>query len=379
MSGALAGVKIIELVGLGPAPFAAMMLADHGADVLRIHPKTARASVATMNTPADVLARSRPSIALDLKSPKGCEALLELVAGADGFIEGFRPGVAERLGVGPDICLARNPALAYGRMTGWGQHGPLASSAGHDINYIALTGVLAAIGPAERPIPPLNLLGDFGGGGMVLAFGMLAAILSARRTGHGQVIDAAMTDGTSILAAMTHGFRAGGVWPAAREGNFLDGGAFYYGTYACADGGFVAVGSIEPQFLATLLAGLGLNPADFEPQDDPSHWPNQRAKVAAAFATKPRDYWAALFENEDACVTPVLNWDEAQCHPHNVAREMFVTVGDVPQPAPAPRFSATPAAKPQAPTPPDGDAAAALRKWGLQTDKIARLQAAGAL
>ena len=305
MSGALDGLKVIELVGIGPAPFAAMMLADHGADVLRIHPIKPRAMVATMNTPADVLARNRPSIALDLKSDAGRAALLDLVAGADGLIEGFRPGVAERLGIGPEACLARNPALAYGRMTGWGQTGPLSDRAGHDINYIALTGVLNAIGPADRPVPPLNLVGDFGGGGLMLAFGMLAAILSARSTGQGQVIDAAMTDGASLLAAMIHGFRAGEAWGGARSENFLDGGAFYYGTYECSDGGFVAVGSIEPQFLALLLDGLGLDAADFHPQNDTQLWPQFRARLASVFATKPRDHWADLFA--DSAIV-AANW-----------------------------------------------------------------------
>jgi alpha-methylacyl-CoA racemase len=376
LSGALAGLRVVELVGLGPAPFAAMMLADHGADVLRIHPPNARAAVATLNTPADVLARGRPSVAVDLKAPAGRALVLDLVAGADALIEGFRPGVAERLGLGPETCLARNPRLAYGRMTGWGQDGPLARRAGHDINYLALTGVLGAIGPAERPVPPLNLVADFGGGGLMLAFGMLVAVLSARATGRGQVVDAAMVDGASLLSAMIHGFRAGGAWGGARAANLLDGGAPFYGTYACADGRFVAVGAIEPAFHALLIQGLGLDPAEF-PQDDPALWPGQRARLAAVFATRPRDAWAALFEGTDACLTPVLDWDEAAAHPHNRARGTMAAPGGVPQPVPAPRFSATPAPPPRPPSPPSAGATATLRAWGIDPGLTADLIAQG--
>jgi alpha-methylacyl-CoA racemase len=332
--------------------------------------------VATLNTPADVLARGRPSVAVDLKAPAGRALVLDLVAGADALIEGFRPGVAERLGLGPGPCLARNPRLAYGRMTGWGQDGPLAPRAGHDINYLALTGVLGAIGPAARPVPPLNLVADFGGGGLVLAFGLLAAVLSARTTGRGQVVDAAMVDGAALLAAMIHGFRAGGAWPGGREANLLDGGAPFYGTYACADGRFVAVGAIEPAFHAVLMRGLGLDPAEF-PQDEPALWPGQRARLAAVFATRPRDAWAALFEGTDACLTPVLDWDEAADHPHNRARGTMAAPGGVPQPMPAPRFSATPAPQPRPPSPPGPAAAATLGAWGIDPGLTADLIAHG--
>jgi alpha-methylacyl-CoA racemase len=363
MTGALAGLRVIELAGIGPAPFAAMMLADHGAEVLRVHPPARRAGVASMNGPADVLARGRASVALDLKSGAGREMLLDLVAEADGLIEGFRPGVTERLGLGPEPCLARNPRLVYGRMTGWGQDGPLAARAGHDINYVSITGLLGAIGPAERPVVPLNMIGDFGGGGMVLAFGMLAGLLSAARTGQGQVVDAAMTDGAALLSAMIHGFRAVGAWTGRRESNMIDGGAFYYGIYPCADGEFVAVGAIEPQFLAALLSGLGLDPARFQPQDDRARWPDWRAEIEAAFRARPRVHWLSVFEGTDACVTPVLDWEAALTHPHNRARDTFIEVGGIPQPAPAPRFSATPAPRPAPPEQVESDPAQILARW----------------
>ena len=363
MSGALDGLRVVELVGLGPAPFAAMMLADHGAEILRVHPPARRAGVASMNSTADVLARGRASVALDLKSEDGRATLLDLLAEADGLIEGFRPGVMERLGLGPGPCLARNPRLVYGRMTGWGQEGPLAARAGHDLNYISITGVLDAIGPAERPVVPLNLIGDFGGGGMLLAFGMLAGLISAARTGRGQVVDAAMSDGVALLSAMIHGFRAAGAWAGGRETNMLDGGAFYYGIYPCADGAFVAVGAIEPQFLAALLAGLGLEPTDFQPQDDRARWPEWRARIAARFRAHPREHWLRIFDGTDACVTPVLDWDAALAHPHNAARGTFIEIDGVAQPAPAPRFSETPAGRPTAPDLGNQNPQAILARW----------------
>ena len=375
MTGALHGLRVVELAGLGPAPFAAMMLADHGAQVIRLHGLRPRQGIPSVDTAGDVLARGRGSVALDLKSPEGRALALDLIAGADALIEGFRPGVAERLGLGPEACHAVNPRLVYGRMTGWGQTGPLASRAGHDINYIALTGVLAAIGPADRPVLPLNLVGDFAGGGMMLAFGLLAAVLAARSTGQGQVIDAAMTDGASVIAAMIHGFRAAGAWSDAREANLLDGGAYFYTTYPCADGGHIAVGCIEPQFHAAMLRELGLDPASFD-QADIAGWHGARARLAAVFAQQPRDHWAALFAGSDACVTPVLGWDEAQAHPQNAYRGAFVTVAGVAQPAPAPRFSATPAPQPTAPGLPDP---ATLTRWGIAPDRIAALTAQGVL
>lgn len=376
MTGALAGLRFVELAGLGPAPFAAMMLADHGAEVIRIHPLRPRRGIPSIDTAADVLARGRASIAVDLKSAAGKALVQDLVAGADGLIEGFRPGVTERLGLGPQDCLARNPRLAYGRMTGWGQDGPLADRAGHDLNYIALTGVLQATGPVDRPVPPLNLLGDFGGGGMVLAFGMLAAVLSAKATGRGQIVDAAMTDGAALLSTMIHGFRAAGAWKTARERNLLDGGAYFYGLYRCADGRFVAVGAIEPQFHALLLQGLGLDAAGFD-QADELRWLDARKRIAAVFASQPRAHWQRVFEGTDACVTPVLDWDEAPDHAHNRARGTFIEVAGVVQPAPAPRFSQTPAAPPGPPHLPLAGAEACLARWSIAAERIADLQQRG--
>lgn len=378
MAAALSGLRIVEFAGLGPAPFAGMMLADHGADVLRIHGMGPRRGIPSIDTDNDVLARGRPSIALDLKAGPGRELARDLVARADGLIEGFRPGVMERLGLGPDVCLERNPKLVYGRMTGWGQNGPLADRAGHDINYIALTGVLGALGPTERPTAPINLLGDFGAGGMLLAFGMLAGVLNARATGAGQVVDAAMTDGAALLSAMIHGLRNAGEWEDARESNFLDGGAYYYGTYACSDGKFVAVGSIEAKFHGQLLAGLGLDPAEFD-QSSRAEWARARGRVAAAFASAPQDHWAAIFEGSDACVTPVLSWDEAAAHPHNRSRETFIGRGGGMQPAPAPKFERTPAPAPGPVHPPGSDAAQVLAPWGIGRDRVARLRSSGAL
>ncbi len=378
MAGVLEGVKVVELAGLGPAPFAAMMLADHGAQVIRIHAPRPRRAIPSIDTEADVLARGRGSIAVDLKHPEGKALVLDLIAGADALIEGFRPGVTERLGLGPAECLARNPRLAYGRMTGWGQAGPLAQAAGHDINYIALSGVLGAIGPAERPVVPLNLVGDFAGGGMMLSFGLLAAILNARATGRGQVVDAAMTDGTALISAMIHGFRGAGAWEDRREANLLDGGAYFYGLYECADGGFVAVGAIEPQFHAVLLAGLGLDPAEFD-QADQASWPAARARLAAVFARAPRAHWERLFAGSDACVSPVLDWAEAPGHPQNATRGAFTTLGAVTHPAPAPRFERTPAPPVSAPRLPVGGAAETLTAWNIPADRVAVLEAGGVL
>lgn len=343
--GALAGVRIVELAGIGPAPFAGMMLADHGAEVIRVE------RPGTAPDPTDVLTRSRSVVQLDLKSSEGVAALRELLRTADGLIEGFRPGVLERLGLAPDALLADHPALVIGRMTGWGQEGPLAKAAGHDINYIALAGVLNAIGRAgEKPAPPINLVGDFGGGGMMLAFGMLAGILSARQTGRGQVIDCAMTDGASLLMSMVWGFRAKGIWPGARGENYLDGGAPYYDTYETSDGKYVAIGSIEPQFYRLLLeaAGMQHDPVMLR-QDSPDDLAAQREKLARLFSSRTRAQWCELMEGTDICFAPVLDFDEAPVHPHNIARNAFVTLDGVVQPAPAPRFSATPAPAPRAP------------------------------
>lgn len=338
MPGALNGIRIIEFAGIGPAPFAGMMLADHGAEVIRIE----RPGEGFMPYS---LARGRRSIALNLKDPEGAALARKLCASADGLIEGNRPGVMERLGLGPDVLLGDNPGLVYGRMTGWGQTGPLASSPGHDINYIAISGVLEGIGhPGGRPVAPVNYVGDFGGGGMLLAFGMVSALLAVRMGAPGQVVDAAMTDGSALLAAMSWGFKSAGLWPDGAGKGMLSGAAPFYRTYACADDKFVAVGAIEPQFWAVLLSGLGLaGDPDFAEQRNPAMWPAQTAKLEALFAERTRDDWAGHFAPE-ACVSPVLTFDEAAAHPHNVARGTFDA-----GPMPAPRFSATPAAEPRQP------------------------------
>jgi len=312
-----------------------------------------------------VLGRSRQTVEIDLRQPEGAQQALALVARADALIEGFRPGVMERLGLGPDVCLAANPRLVYGRMTGWGQHGPLAHAAGHDINYIAITGALQAIGRrGEAPVPPLNYVGDFGGGAMLLAVGLLSALLEAGRSGQGQVVDAAMTDGAALLSAMMYGFKAQGQWRNERGTNLLDGGAFFYDTYACADGRYLALGPIEPQFYAELRQRVGLaDDPDFDRQMDPRAWPALREKLAAVLLTRSRDEWCAVLEGTDACVAPVLDWDEAPRHPHNVARQTFVSVDGVVQPAPAPRFSRSATDAPQAGRP--GDLAELRRRWGV--------------
>jgi alpha-methylacyl-CoA racemase len=369
MAGPLAGVNVLEFAGLGPGPFSAMVLADMGADVLRVQRTGSQPA-----RPNPVVGRGMRSIELDLKSEAGREAALRLVEKSDVVIEAFRPGVMERLGIGPEPCLARNPRLVYGRMTGWGQHGPLASRAGHDINYIALTGALAAIGTADGgPVPPLNLIGDFGGGGMVLAFGIACALFEATRSGKGQVIDAAMTDGASLLMATTFGQYAAGRWQLERSSNLLDGAAHFYTTYRCADGNWVAVGAIEPQFYACLLERLGLPLSEFEPQHDQGRWPEWKTRLAQVFASRTRDEWCAVMEGADACFTPVLDMQEALEHPHNVARNTFVEVEGVRQPAPAPRFSRTvPEIRPRG----REDAARTLARFGFSDAEIAALGAA---
>lgn len=337
MPGPLHGIKVIEMVGIGPGPFCAMMLADMGADVVRIDKKGAKAP-----SKFDVLARGRRTIALDLKDPKAQAVAQALIARADALVEGFRPGVMERLNLGPDECLRSNPRLVYGRMTGWGQSGPLAHAAGHDLNYIALSGMLQAIGRAdEPPPPPLNLVGDFGGGAMMLAFGILCALLEAKSSGRGQVVDAAMTDGSALLGALMYGLKASGRWSVARGANLLDGAAHFYDTYECADGKYVALAAIEPQFYAELLTLLGIDDADFAPQMDASRWSALKLKVAARIKSKTRAEWSAVLEGSDACFAPVLDMDEAPEHPHNAARNAFIQIDGVMQPAPAPRFSRT--------------------------------------
>jgi alpha-methylacyl-CoA racemase len=365
MAGPLTGLRVVELAGIGPGPHAAMLLADLGADVVRVERPSGGFRVAGPDVP-DYLLRGRRSVAADLKQPEGRETVLALIDRADVLLEGFRPGTTERLGVGPDDCLARNPRLVYARMTGWGQDGPLAAQAGHDINYISLTGALRAIGRAgERPVPPLNLVGDFGGGSMFLVLGVLAALWERDRSGRGQVVDAAMIDGTSALLQMFWAYRGMGVWADQPQSNLLDGGAPFYDTYQCSDGEFVAVGALEPQFYARLLDGLGIDPAELREQQDRSGWPEIRRRLTATFATRPRDEWAALFTGTDACVTPVLSFAEASGHEHVAARGTLTTIGGVVQAAPAPRFSRTPPGPPAPPPRPGADTAEVLADWGI--------------
>ncbi len=342
-NGPLKGLRVVEFAGIGPGPFAAMLLADMGADVVRIDRPDARPRK------NDVTLRGRRIVTMDLK--QDAAKALELLDRAEALIEGFRPGVMERLGLGPEIVLARNPALVYGRMTGWGQSGPLAPYAGHDIDYIAITGALAAIGPAAKPVPPLNLLGDFGGGSLYLVMGILAAVLESRRSGKGQVIDCAISDCVVNLMSMFHGMMSAGTWTTDREANLLDGGAPYYGTYECADGKFLAIGALEPQFYATLRARAGLSDPFFDQQHDRSLWPAQKARLAAIIATKTRDQWAALLDLSDACAAPILTMAEAPENAHLKARGSFVTRDGITQSAPAPRFEGTPGEVPPRPVP----------------------------
>ena len=378
MPGPLHGIKIIELVGIGPCPFAAMMLADMGAEVIRIDRKQSPGAASpfpSLGTRYDVMARGRRSLALDLKHPEAKEVVLTLLEQADILLEGFRPGVMERLGLGPDTCLARNPKLVYGRITGWGQTGPLAQAAGHDLNYIALSGMLHAMGRADSPpAPPLNLVGDFGGGAMMLSFGVVCAALEARGSGKGQVVDAAMTDGSALLGAMMYGLRAHGSWRDERAANMLDGGAPFYDTYACRDGKFLSVGAIEPQFYAQLLALTGATDPDFSNQWRQKRWPELKARFAALFATRTRDEWCTLLEGSDACVAPVLDMAEAPQHPHNRARGAFIDIDGVTQPAPAPRFSRTVPEAGAAPATPGQHSAEVLADWGWAPDAIEKLK-----
>jgi alpha-methylacyl-CoA racemase len=387
-SGPLSGIKIIELAGIGPAPFTCMMLADAGAEVLRLERAPAGAVEAGEEFAKsgagsywDLLNRSRSSVGIDLKNPDALELVLGLVEQADGLIEGFRPGVAERLGVGPDDCFARNKRLVYGRMTGWGQDGPMASMAGHDIDYIAIGGALWPLGRADSaPVPPLNLIGDFGGGGMLLAFGMVAALLEAARSGEGQVVDAAMVDGAATLMTMIHAFHRHGLWNDERGANMLDTGAPFYEVYETADGKWMAVGGIETQFYAELIRGLGLEgDSSFPSQMSRDQWPAMKARFAEIFKSKTRDEWSAIFDGTDACVVPVLSPWEAHLHPHNVARSTFVDVNGTVQPAPSPRFSRTPSAISKPPSPPGADTISALVEWGVPEDAVKKLRESGAL
>lgn len=355
MPGPLSHITVIELAGIGPGPFACMMLADLGATVIRVDRlpgPPSKGGLEDLMRNDSIVDRGRRSVSVNMKDPRGVEAVLKLVERADILVEGFRPGVAEKLGLGPSICHSRNPRLIFGRMTGWGQTGPLAQAAGHDINYISLTGALHAMGQADRPpAPPLNLVGDYGGGGMLLVVGVLAALAEAQRSGKGQVVDAAMTDGAALLMAAQYGLMAKGFWQDRRESNFLDGAAHFYGTYECADGGYVSIGAIEPQFYSQLLALCGIDDPLFRHQWDQEEWPALRRKLEGVMRQRSRDEWCALLEGSDACFAPVLSMAEAPLHPHNVARGTFVAPEGVSQPAPAPRFDRTPSGlPPPAPT-----------------------------
>jgi len=373
MAGPLAGVKVLEFEAIGPAPFAGMLLADMGADVLLVDRPGSSGLGLKRERWYDVMLRGKRSVTLDLKSASGAEAALELVARADVLIEGFRPGVMERLGLGPEPAMTKNPRLVYGRMTGWGQEGPLAPRAGHDINYIALAGVLQAFGrKGEAPVPPLNLVGDFGGGGMLLALGVACALVEARSSGRGQVIDAAMVDGAALLAAMFSGFLAGGQWSEARGTNILDTGAPWYDVYQTADGKYVAIGAIEDKFFAELSARLKL--LDLPPQHDRSRWPEMRTRFADTFSSKTREEWCRIFEGSDACFAPVLGWAEAREHPHSRARGAYTSVANVEQPAPAPRFSRTGTAVPNPPPERGQGGRQALVDWGFDGTAMKRLE-----
>ncbi len=378
MSGPLAGLKVVELAGIGPGPMCAMLLADLGATVIRIDRKQAVSLGIPRPLKFNTLLRNRGSIALDLKDPAAVETVLQLVEQADALIEGFRPGVTERLGLGPEACLARNPRLAYGRLTGWGQHGPLAKTAGHDINYLALTGILGAIGrEGQPPSIPVNIVGDYAGGSLYMAVGLLAAILEARQSGRGQVIDAAIVDGAAHLATTFFGMVAGGIWKSDRGTNLTDSGSHFYDCYECADGGWVAVGPIEEKFFGELLARLDIDAASLGPQMSREHWRPAKAVLATKFKTRSRDEWAALLETSDACVSPVLAFSEAHQHHHLKARGTFVEIDGIVQAGPAPRFSRTP---PATPTPPQAvspeNTDRTLSMW-FAADKIAELRQRG--
>jgi alpha-methylacyl-CoA racemase len=376
VSGPLAGVRVVEMTSAAPAPFACMMLADMGAEVLRVD-RGDRVGRPPLR-PVDPLARSRRSVAVDTKSPAGAQVVLRLAARADVLVEGFRPGVMERLGLGPRECLARNPALVYGRMTGWGQQGSLRHRAGHDINYLGLSGALYPLGRAgERPHAPMNLVADFGGGGMLLVTGVLAALVERARSGLGQVVDAAMVDGSATLTAFVHALRASGDWSDERGTNLLDGGAPFYDTYETADGGYMSVGALERRFYALFVAGLGLSADDLPPQMDRAGWPELRRVFTTVFKTRTRDEWTAIFRDVDACVYPVLSLGEVGDHPLTRERHGFVTVDGIAQPAPAPRFERTPPAQPSGAPEPGEHTRRALLDWGFATAEIDELADAG--
>jgi alpha-methylacyl-CoA racemase len=373
MAGPLTGYRIIEIAGIGPGPFAAMMLADMGAEVIRVERAQSVRGPAPDTPHFDVMLRGRRNIAIDLKNPEGVATLLDLVERADALIEGFRPGVMERLGIGPDVCLARNPKLVFGRMTGWGQEGMYAQAAGHDINYISLAGALAHFGRRdEAPVPPLNMVGDFGGGGMFLAYGVVCALLEAQRSGQGQVVDTAMVDGAAVLMSMFWAFKSAGIFNEnARGTNLLDTGAHFYDVFECADGKYVSLGSIEPQFYAELMRLTGLDgDPEFAKQMDQSQWPHLKARLGEVMKSKTRDEWCSIMEATDVCFAPVLTMSEAAQHPHNVERKTFIEVGGVQQPAPAPRYSRTTTEVVSAPAHPGQHSKEILTDWGVPADRI---------
>jgi alpha-methylacyl-CoA racemase len=376
--GPLHGIKVVEIAGIGPGPFCAMMLADMGAEVLRVD-RTNRLKLPFPDRPSlDLMARGRRSVAIDLKRPEGAEVVLRLVESSDVLLEGFRPGVAERLGIGPEPCLERNPRLIYGRMTGWGQDGPLAEAAGHDINYIALAGALHGIGRAgERPVPPLNLVGDFGGGGMLLAFGVVCALVERGSSGRGQVVDAAMVDGAAALMTLMHGLRHLGMWTDERGDNLLDTGAHFYDVYETSDGRYISIGSIEPQFYAELLQRLGLEGEELPPQMDRSRWAEMKERFEKIFKTRTRDEWCKLLDGTDVCFAPVLSIPEAYAHPHNRERGTFVEVEGTLQPGPAPRFSRSRCEIQGPPPHPGQHTEEALLEWGFSEEEIGALRSSG--
>ncbi len=377
--GPLTGIRVVELAGIGPGPFCAMLLADLGAEVIRVDRSSQVDIGIDHGRKYSVLNRSRKSISVDLKNPDGIETVLKLVENADALIEGFRPGVTERLGLGPDECMERNPALVYGRMTGWGQEGPMAHAAGHDINYISLTGALHAIGGADKPSPPLNVVGDFGGGGVFLAFGLCAALLESKTSGLGQVVDSAMTEGAATLMSSIYGMYASGRWSNKREDNFLDGGSYYYGVYETADSKFISIGSIEGKFHDELLEITGLTDATTVDRNDQSTWEEKKQRMAQLVRLKTRDEWDELMLGTDVCYAPVLDFEEAPKHPHNVARQSFVEVEGVMQPAPTPKFSQTPGTVQMPPPAPGQHTSEILSDWGFNANEIEILKNIGAV
>ena len=377
--GPLSGIRVVELAGIGPGPFCAMLLADLGAEVIRVD-RSSQVDIGIDNgRKYSVLNRSRKSISVDLKNPDGIKTVLKLVENADALIEGFRPGVTERLGLGPDECMERNPALVYGRMTGWGQEGPIAHAAGHDINYIALTGALHAIGGADKPSPPLNIVGDFGGGGVFLAFGLCAALLESKNSGLGQVVDSAMTEGAATLMSSIYGMHASGRWSNKREDNFLDGGSYYYGVYETADNKFISIGSIEAKFHDVLLEITGLTDATTVDRNDQSTWEEKKQRMAQLVRLKTREEWDELMLGSDVCYAPVLDFEEAPKHPLNVARQSFVEIEGVMQPAPAPKFSRPPGRVQMPPPSPGQHTSEILSEWGFSASEIEILKNVGAV